>query len=121
MMLVTPDGLALPCHAARKIPSIEFPNVTQHPLATIWNDSPAFNAFRGNGWMKAPCSGCPEKENDFGGCRCQAFAMTGDPANADPVCERSPHRNKVDAFLESVRAEAKKPGEKKTKSWEYRS
>jgi pyrroloquinoline quinone biosynthesis protein E len=121
MMLVTPDGIALPCHAARKIPGIEFPNVTQLSLAAIWNDSPAFNAFRGNAWMKAPCSGCPEKENDFGGCRCQAFALTGDPANADPVCERSPHRNKVDAFLESVRAEAKSAGEKKSKSWEYRT
>lgn len=123
MMLVTPDGLALPCHAARKIPNLEFPNVTQHALSTIWSDAPAFNAFRGNSWMKEPCSSCLEKENDFGGCRCQAFALTGDAANADPVCTLSPHRKTVDAFLERVRTSTanKETSTDANAAWEYRS
>jgi pyrroloquinoline quinone biosynthesis protein E len=87
---VTPAGKALPCHAAETIPGLEFWNVREHSLSDIWTSSPAFNAFRGTSWMKEPCVSCPRREQDFGGCRCQAFALTGDAAAADPVCHLSP-------------------------------
>ena len=87
---VTPAGKVLPCHAAESIPGLEFWSVGDHSLADIWTSSPAFNAFRGTSWMKEPCASCPRREQDFGGCRCQAFALTGDAAVADPVCHLSP-------------------------------
>lgn len=90
-LTIAPDGRALPCHAAATIPDIEFPNVKDHSIEHIWNNSGAFNKFRGFGWMKDPCRTCPEKEKDFGGCRCQAFKLTGDASNADPVCSKSSH------------------------------
>jgi pyrroloquinoline quinone biosynthesis protein E len=94
-LTVTPDGTALPCHAARMLPGMTFPNVREAGVEWIWRDSPAFNRFRGDSWMKEPCRSCPEKAKDFGGCRCQAFLITGDPENADPVCDRSPHHHLV--------------------------
>ena len=94
-LTVTPDGTALPCHAARMLPGIDFPNVREHSMEHIWRDSAAFNAFRGDAWMKEPCRSCPEKTKDFGGCRCQAYLLTGDAANADPVCDLSPHHHLV--------------------------
>ena len=97
-LTITPDGTALPCHEAGQLP-IEFPNVKDLSIQEIWNDSPGFNHFRGFDWMKEPCRSCPEKEKDFGGCRCQAFMMTGDAANADPVCDKSPHHQ---ALLDDV-------------------
>ena len=99
---VAPDGTALPCQGARRLPGIEFPKVTEHPLAWIWNESPAFNRFRGTEWMKEPCRSCPERDKDFGGCRCQAWLVTGDPANADPVCALSPDRGLIDRVVEAV-------------------
>jgi PqqA peptide cyclase len=87
---IAPDGAALPCHSARSLPGITFPNVTQMPLREIWYNSDAFNRFRGYGWMREPCRSCDERERDLGGCRCQAYLLTGDPANADPVCDKSP-------------------------------
>jgi pyrroloquinoline quinone biosynthesis protein E len=98
---VTPAGKVLPCHAAESIAGLEFWNVRQHSLADIWMHSPAFNAFRGTAWMKEPCASCPRREQDFGGCRCQAFALTGDAAEADPVCHLSP-RHEVIAALAAV-------------------
>ncbi|HEU4627130.1 MAG TPA: pyrroloquinoline quinone biosynthesis protein PqqE [Steroidobacteraceae bacterium] len=98
-LTISPDGTALPCHAARMLPGMHFPNVRHSSIASIWRDSAAFNRFRGDGWMKEPCRSCPEKAKDFGGCRCQAFLLTGDAANADPVCDKSPHRHLVDAAL----------------------
>jgi pyrroloquinoline quinone biosynthesis protein E len=92
---VTPSGKALPCHAAETIPDLVFWNVTDHPLEDIWRNSPAFNAFRGLEWMREPCRSCPRKEIDYGGCRCQAFALTGEARNADPVCHFSPHHGRV--------------------------
>ena len=83
-LTVTPDGTALPCHSARQLPGLRFPNVRDHPVEWIWRESPGFNHFRGYDWMKEPCRSCPEKEKDFGGCRCQAFLLTGDARNADP-------------------------------------
>ena len=87
---IAPDGAALPCHSARSLPGMTFPNVTQMPLREIWYNSDAFNRFRGYGWMREPCRSCDEKERDLGGCRCQAYLLTGDPANTDPVCDMSP-------------------------------
>jgi pyrroloquinoline quinone biosynthesis protein E len=94
-LTVTADGLALPCHEARQLPGLTFPNVRDHDLRSIWYDSPAFNAFRGDAWMKEPCRTCPEKVKDFGGCRCQAYMLTGDATNADPVCDLSPHHHLI--------------------------
>ena len=94
-LTVAPDGTALPCHAARMLPGLEFPNVRDASIEWIWFDSPAFNHFRGDAWMKEPCRSCPEKTKDFGGCRCQAYLLTGDAANADPVCDLSPHHHLV--------------------------
>ena len=102
-LLVTPDGTALPCHAARQLPGFEFPNVQNTAIKEIWQASDAFNRFRGNAWMKEPCASCPEKEKDFGGCRCQAFQFTGDAAATDPVCDKSPLRHLVDQAISSAR------------------
>jgi len=93
-LTVTPDGTALPCHSARMLP-VEFPNVKEHSLQHIWYESFGFNHFRGYEWMKEPCRSCDEKEKDFGGCRCQAYMMTGDATNTDPVCSKSPHHNLI--------------------------
>ncbi|MEH6625943.1 MAG: pyrroloquinoline quinone biosynthesis protein PqqE [Motiliproteus sp.] len=94
-LTITPDGTALPCHSARQLP-IDFPNVRDMPLQEIWYGSSGFNHFRGYSWMKEPCLSCDEKEKDFGGCRCQAFMLTGDAANADPVCSKSPHHGIIE-------------------------
>src|SRR5262249_19794318 len=102
-LAVTADGLALPCHSARMLPGLTFPNVREHNLRWIWNDSPAFNAYRGEDWMQEPCRTCPEKAKDFGGCRCQAYLMTGDATHADPVCDKSPFHSVVTNTLERVR------------------
>jgi pyrroloquinoline quinone biosynthesis protein E len=98
-LAITADGAALPCHAARTLPGLEFPNVTQHSLHDIWYCSDAFNRYRGDGWMREPCRSCPEKTRDFGGCRCQAYALTGAAENADPVCSKSPHHGKVQSIV----------------------
>jgi len=87
---VTPAGRVLPCHAAEVIPGLEFWNVRNHSLGEIWRSSPAFMAFRGDDWMQEPCKSCALKDKDFGGCRCQAFLLTGDARAADPVCHLSP-------------------------------
>jgi PqqA peptide cyclase len=98
-LAVAPDGTAMPCHAARMLPGLELPNVRGSGIGAIWYDSPAFNRFRGEGWMKEPCRSCPERSRDFGGCRCQAYLLTGDADNADPVCELSPHHGLVTAAV----------------------
>jgi PqqA peptide cyclase len=98
---VTPSGKVLPCHAAESIPSLAFWNVREHSLADIWMNSPAFLAFRGTEWMQEPCRSCPRREQDFGGCRCQAFALTGDAAATDPVCHLSPHHAQVAEIAEA--------------------
>lgn len=92
---VTPAGKVLPCHAAESIPGLEFWSVRDRSLADIWANSPAFNAFRGTAWMAEPCRSCARRDIDFGGCRCQAFAITGDARAADPVCHLSPHHDDV--------------------------
>ena len=92
---VTPDGAALPCHTARMLPGLQFPNVRDASLHEIWFDSEGFRRYRGTGWMKEPCRSCDQREQDLGGCRCQAFMLTGDPDAADPVCAKSPHHAQV--------------------------
>ena len=94
-MTVTPDGTALPCHTARMLPGLEFPNVRTSSVREIWYDSEGFNRFRGFGWMKEPCASCKEREKDLGGCRCQAYLLANDPAAADPVCSKSPNHHVV--------------------------
>ena len=95
---VTPTGKALPCHAAETIPHLEFWNVRDHAIVDIWTNSPAFNAFRGEDWIREPCRSCPRKTIDYGGCRCQALALTGDAREADPVCHLSPYHAKIAAI-----------------------
>ena len=101
-LAIAPDGVAMPCHAARMLPGLTLPSVREASVRSIWYDSPAFNRYRGEGWMKEPCRSCPERSRDFGGCRCQAYLLTGDPADADPVCDRSPHHHLVTRFLEQA-------------------
>ncbi|NKG28849.1 pyrroloquinoline quinone biosynthesis protein PqqE [Erwinia rhapontici] len=91
---VTPEGMALPCHSARQLP-VQFPSVLEQSLEDIWFNSFGFNRYRGFDWMPEPCRSCSEKEKDFGGCRCQAFMLTGDADNADPVCSKSEHHHMI--------------------------
>ncbi len=93
-LTVAPDGTALPCHSARLLP-IDFPQVQSTSLREIWYDSPGFNHYRGDSWMPEPCRSCDEKGKDFGGCRCQAYLLTGNADNADPVCGKSPHHDRI--------------------------
>ncbi len=95
---VTPGGKVLPCHAAESIPGLEFWSVRDRSLADIWANSPAFNAFRGTAWMQEPCRSCARRDIDFGGCRCQAFALTGDARATDPVCHLAPRHEEVAAL-----------------------
>ncbi|MBE0505629.1 MAG: pyrroloquinoline quinone biosynthesis protein PqqE [Marinospirillum sp.] len=93
-LTVTPDGTALPCHSARMLP-LSFPNIKEHTLRDIWHHSSGFNYFRGDDWMSEPCRSCVEKEDDLGGCRCQAYLLTGDMHGADPVCSKSSHHDVI--------------------------
>jgi PqqA peptide cyclase len=97
---VTPAGKVLPCHAAEVIPGLEFWNVREHSVGDIWHNSPAFAAFRGTDWMQEPCRSCARREQDFGGCRCQAFLIAGDAHAADPVCHLSPQHALVERLAE---------------------
>ncbi|MFD9482499.1 pyrroloquinoline quinone biosynthesis protein PqqE [Streptomyces sp. NPDC059991] len=97
-LTVAPDGAVLPCPAAASLPGLDPPNVRDRPLEWIWRESPAFNAYRGTAWMPDPCRGCELRTTDFGGCRCQAYALTGDPARTDPACHRAPDHHLVQEF-----------------------
>ena len=100
-MCINPTGEVMPCHAASVIPGMSFDSVRDRALGEIWRESRAMNAFRGDEWMIEPCRSCHRKEIDFGGCRCQAFMLTGNAASADPICRLSPHH----AIVESMRSE----------------
>lgn len=102
-MIITADGTVLPCHSARVLPGLEFPSVRDHNLEWIWYESPAFNKYRGNAWMKEPCRTCPEREKDLGGCRCQAYLLTGDAEGADPVCALAPTHHVILEALEQAK------------------
>jgi len=90
-IVVTPAGQVLPCHAAHAITTLHFETIRDRPIDEIWADSPALVAYRGEAWMQEPCATCEHRGRDFGGCRCQAFQLTGDAAATDPACVRSPH------------------------------
>ena len=108
---IAPDGTALPCQAANMLPGIQFPNVVTHSVKHIWYESDAFQKYRGYDWMKDPCKTCPEKSRDFGGCRCQAYLITGQAENADPVCHKSPHHHRVVEWVNQAQEAAySKPG-----------
>ncbi|ABD86453.1 pyrroloquinoline quinone biosynthesis protein PqqE [Rhodopseudomonas palustris] len=93
---ISPTGKVLPCHAAETITGLHFESVrSNHSIASIWQNSEAFNRYRGTGWMQEPCASCAFKEIDFGGCRCQAFALTGDAAATDPACALSPRHQEI--------------------------
>lgn len=103
-LAVSPAGKVLPCHAAEGLPGLDFPNVREHSLRDIWERSEAFNRFRGTGWMPEPCRSCDLREQDWGGCRCQAFALTGDAAATDPACAFSPHHHLLDLAVQDAKA-----------------
>ncbi|MDO9163191.1 MAG: pyrroloquinoline quinone biosynthesis protein PqqE [Methylococcaceae bacterium] len=111
-LTIAPDGVALPCHSARDLPGLDCPNVKDFSIEEIWNESKAFNFFRGFEWMQEPCRSCDEKEKDFGGCRCQAYLLTGDMYSTDPVCSKSPRREVVQEAIDSAKASADSANEK---------
>ncbi len=110
-LTIAPDGMALPCHEARILPGLNCPNVRQMSLRDIWETSEAFNRFRNFDWMEEPCRTCPEKSKDFGGCRCQAYLLTGDMNATDPVCSLSPQRDKVEQAINEALTASLDPAE----------
>jgi pyrroloquinoline quinone biosynthesis protein E len=101
-LTITPDGQALPCHSARELPNLDCPSIRDMSVREAWEESDAFNKFRGLEWMKEPCRSCPDKEKDFGGCRCQAYLMTGDVNSTDPACDKSPHHQNILQAIEDA-------------------
>jgi len=114
-IVVSPDGLVLPCHAAHTIAGMHFDSVRDASLASIWRESEALNAFRGEGWMLDPCRSCERRMLDFGGCRCQSFHLTGDPRAADPACRLSPHHDRI-AAARAVPSGSRRPLQLRTPS-----
>ncbi len=104
-LAISPRGDILPCHAAESIEGMMFPNLRDTPLRDAWLDSEAFNRFRGTAWMPSPCRGCAHAERDWGGCRCQAAAMLGDPAQTDPACALSPHHGLLREAVQAAGAD----------------
>jgi len=113
-LVVSPDGLVLPCHVAHTLPGLSFDSVKTSSLGEIWRGSPALNAFRGEAWMPEPCRSCDRRALDFGGCRCQAYHLTGDASATDPVCELSPNHHLIAAAVAAA------PGAT-PKAFEYRA
>ena len=95
IIVIAPDGRVLPCHGAQELPGLEFWSVTERDLASCWNEAPGMNTYRGNDWMQMPCRSCPERDRDHGGCRCQAFALTGDASATDPACSLAPAHARI--------------------------
>jgi len=112
LLLIDPAGRTLPCHAAGVIPGLQFDNVRERSLEWIWMESSTFQRFRGEEWMQEPCRSCERRTEDFGGCRCQAFLITGDAEATDPVCSLAPKRQLIENVLASVRGQV---------AWDYRS
>jgi pyrroloquinoline quinone biosynthesis protein E len=105
-LTVAPNGDVLPCPAASAITTLRLNNVLSTSLSDIWYKSSSFNAYRGTDWMPEPCQSCVRKDVDFGGCRCQAFLLTGSASATDPVCSKSPDRPMIDTILAGTPAEA---------------
>ncbi len=99
LMLINPSGKVLPCHAAEILPGMSFENARERSLEWIWNESPSFRQFRGENWMPEPCRSCERRTEDFGGCRCQAFMLTGDAAATDPACSLAPAHSTIEAAV----------------------
>ncbi len=106
---IAPTGLVLPCHAAHTLPGLAFESVRDKPLAAVWKDAPGLQRFRGDAWLPEPCASCPRKEIDHGGCRCQAYALTGDAAVTDPACSLSPAHGLIEAARLRASAERGEP------------
>jgi PqqA peptide cyclase len=115
LMLIDPSGGALPCHAAGVIPGMQFDNIRDHPLEWIWRESAAFQRFRGELWMPEPCRSCDRRTEDFGGCRCQAFLLTGDASATDPVCSLSPNHHLIETARSAAESDAAHV------AWSYRT
>lgn len=100
-ILIAPDGLVLPCHQAHTLPGLSFPNLRDHALHWIWHESPGFQVFRGEAWMQEPCRSCAHRTRDFGGCRCQAWHLTGDATATDPTCRLAPQHTLIEQVRDS--------------------
>ncbi|MFZ0287111.1 MAG: pyrroloquinoline quinone biosynthesis protein PqqE [Terriglobales bacterium] len=120
LLLIDPAGQVLPCHAAGVIPGMEFDNVREHPLDWIWRESAAFQRFRGEDWMPEPCRSCERRAEDFGGCRCQAFLLTGDAAATDPVCTLAPTHGVVEEALAQISSGSSEAVLPSAAGWVYR-
>jgi pyrroloquinoline quinone biosynthesis protein E len=122
-LLIDPGGKVLPCHAATVIPSLKFENVRDQSLEWIWRESASFQKFRGEDWMPEPCRSCDRRTQDFGGCRCQAFMVTGDATATDPVCSLAPAHGLIEQQLARVNAMASphKPAAEQEQFWAHRS
>jgi pyrroloquinoline quinone biosynthesis protein E len=105
LMLINPTGRALPCHAAEIIPGLEFENVKEKTLQWIWQESSSFQRFRGEAWMPEPCRSCDRRAIDFGGCRCQALLLTGDPTVTDPACSLAPTHHLIETAVAEANAD----------------
>jgi pyrroloquinoline quinone biosynthesis protein E len=119
LLLIDPAGQALPCHAAGVIPDLNFDNVRDHSLEWIWNESSPFQRFRGEEWMQEPCRSCERRTEDFGGCRCQAFLLTGDAAATDPACSLAPSHNLVTE--QQIEQQGAQNEAAASASWAYRA
>ncbi len=101
-MTVTPDGVLLPCQASRDIPELSFPRVSNSSLHEAWFNSSVFRKFRGTDWMPEPCRTCDRRHIDYGGCRCQAFLLTGDVHQTDPVCTFAPEHEQIQHLIQEA-------------------
>lgn len=109
LILINPSGKVLPCHAAEVLPGLSFENVREKPLHWIWHESASFRRFRGEDWMAEPCRSCERRTEDFGGCRCQAFLLTGDSTATDPVCSLATARNVVESAIRAAGSQVTVP------------
>jgi pyrroloquinoline quinone biosynthesis protein E len=116
-IVVAPDGLILPCHNAHTLPGFTFPRAADGSLHDAWHDAAAFQRFRGEEWMPEPCKSCDRRHTDFGGCRCQAFHLTGDAAATDPACGLAPAHSIVEAARRDATASPASP----PRPYRYRS
>lgn len=110
-LTVAPDGTVLPCPAAADLLGRDAPNIRDHRLGWIWRESDAFGRYRGEAWMSDPCRGCELRTLDFGGCRCQAYALTGDATRTDPACHRSPDHGVVRSLVDDASSARARDGE----------
>jgi pyrroloquinoline quinone biosynthesis protein E len=127
-MIIDPSGKALPCHAAGVLPGLQFESVREHSLEWVWQESDSFQKFRGEQWMPEPCRSCDRRTEDFGGCRCQAFLVTGDATSTDPTCSLAPGHSLIEKELSRINSNTSSPtqetlqklGGKQSDSWSYR-